>query len=279
MRLVKALFQFYDACHDLAERRDGTEHHPGHPLIVSIKIGEHLVVGSKREGAGSSGGKIEVWPIEEHARMSGAVLSHPEIAHRLPACRRHQEPGDIVVVTGGALAAALEFAASFIPSTQAVEDHHLVPKSAASINSGDIPDVEILGEEIVGNEWPDDHRSMRVKRGLRARFDLDSPANIGVSSGSDGRIPELQTLALRVVAIKLDPCMIGGQACRFERIPQECLDPYAERLSNVALTCGFDRVQAGCSLLSAQRLQLFNRSSLADVLTKDGNVSMSSRNR
>jgi hypothetical protein len=79
LRRVKATFQFYDACHDLAERRDGSEDHPGHSRIVWLMIGEHLVVRSKREGARSSGAKIEVWPIEEHASISGAVLSHRDL--------------------------------------------------------------------------------------------------------------------------------------------------------------------------------------------------------
>jgi hypothetical protein len=76
-------------------------------------------------------------------------------------------------VAGDALAAASEFAAPLEPSPQSVEDCYLVPKGRARIDGGHVADAEIATGEILGDEWSNPHRRVRIERRFRPRFDLD----------------------------------------------------------------------------------------------------------
>ena len=153
--------------------------------------------------------------------MADAVLSHLKVVGCSAARLGGKQAKHVVIMAGDALAATLEFTAPLKPSPQTVKDHHLVPKGAAGIDGGYIADVKIAACEIVPDEWPHGHWSMRVKRRLRARFDLDGPANVVVSCGGGSGIPEKQALAIWIVDIKLHAPTVGGQARRADRLPQE----------------------------------------------------------
>ena len=130
-------------------------------------------------------------------------------------------------MAGDPLAAASEFASPLKPSPQAVEDHYLIPKCAAGIDSGHVAHTEIATSEIIGDEGPDDHRSVRVERRFRTRFDLDRPSDVVVSCGGDGGISKQQALVVGIIRVKLHAPTVGGQFRRVECAPQDRLHLFA----------------------------------------------------
>lgn len=82
-----------------------------------------------------------------------------------------------------ALPSSFQLATAVPPPAQAVQDYDFIPEGAAGINGSHVADRKIKVRKIVRDVRPDDNRSMRVERGLRARFDLDGATDVSISFG------------------------------------------------------------------------------------------------
>ena len=89
-----------------------------------------------------------------------------------------------------------------------MQDNNLVPKGTAGGNGCHVADRQIKVQKIVCDVRFHDDRSMRVKGGFRARFDLDGPTDIRIALCGRGGIPEKQALTVVVIGIGFNACAI-----------------------------------------------------------------------
>src|SRR5258707_15588953 len=102
------------------------------------------------------------------------------------------------------------------PAAQAMQDNNLVPKGTTRVNGGHSANRQIKVWKLVRDVRPYDDGRMRVKGGLRARFDLDGATDVRIALCGRAGIPEKQALAVRVDGIGFHARPIRTQVRRFE---------------------------------------------------------------
>jgi hypothetical protein len=147
MSSIDSLLEPCDGRNHLVHVRDLAEYHAGHGFVVTPQIGEHTVVRSQGEAAGIGRSQVKIGPVEEHPRLSNAVIGHLHISACFPACLRSQEPVDFI--SSAARRATLKLATAVPPPAQAMQDNNLVPKGAAGINRRHVADCQIEVRKIV----------------------------------------------------------------------------------------------------------------------------------
>src|SRR5258708_36817275 len=113
-------------------------------------------------------------------------------------------------MAGHPLAFLPEDAASLVPPSQTVSDHHLVPEGPACLDRRDTCDREIEVGRLRSDVGLNEDRLIWIERGFRARFDSNNWAHIGAVARLDLRVPDEQRLSVGIGWGDLDP---AGALC------------------------------------------------------------------
>ena len=147
-----------------------------------------------------------------------------------------------------------------------MSNHHLVPGGPRRLDGGDLRHGEINSHCFLDDIGGDRERPVGIERRFCAGFETYRRSNIGTIARLHCRIPEQQGLSVGIGAIDFyaprpfgDVCQLGGE------------EPI-ERAGNVGALGISDRVEFGAAFLVRQRLELFDRGWLLEVVAEHCDV-------
>jgi hypothetical protein len=142
-------------------------------VVVSFQQGLHARRWHHRERAVHRVVEIEVWAVEEHPGMAGAVRTESAVSHCPLAQRWLEQPEQVEVVTRHALATVAQLPAAVVPSAEPMQDHDFVPERSLRLHRRDTGHLQVDTRHVVSGVRLHGGHDVRVKGRLGPGFDLD----------------------------------------------------------------------------------------------------------
>lgn len=136
--------------------------------------------------------------------MLNTVCSETQIGNGGRAHVRSKERMQVVVVPRNPLAVLAKFTSPFEPVAQAMYNDDLVPESSFGVDCRDIRHPEIKCLDVIINVRHDREGTVRIERGLGARFNLHGGLDVSSFGSIDARVPDKQGLAAWIGLINLN---------------------------------------------------------------------------